>query len=111
MLEEAGEENIPTILNTLQATFPNETYQNLLAQAEAAIQGLWHLRLVSFSRDYGRANLHNVPLDESESRSALLIEDEVEYETGTSKWRWHSNSESYPIGLVLTGAGKTALTS
>jgi hypothetical protein len=111
ILEEAGEENIPTILNTLRATFPREKQQDLLAHAETAIQGLWRLRLVVFSRDYGKANLHSVPLDEAESSSALLLGDEVEYEGSTHKWTWRSNLDSYPLNLVLTDAGRAALIS
>ena len=111
MLEEAGEENVPALLNTLQALFPDKPYQSLLAEVQAAIRGLWQLQLVAFSRDHGKPNLHYVLLDEAESRHALLLIEEVEYETTSGGWTRRPGAGAYPLGLVLTDSGRTALTS
>jgi hypothetical protein len=51
LLEEAGSEEIPVVLNTLQAQFPAYRSEELLHIAEEAIDGLHKLDLVAFSRD------------------------------------------------------------
>jgi hypothetical protein len=40
MLEEAGEENLPTIINTMRIKFPDLTYEELLVSVRDAVRGL-----------------------------------------------------------------------
>jgi hypothetical protein len=108
MLEEAGEENLPTVLNTLWAVFPDRSHQALFEDAEAAIQGLRQLGLVAFSRDLGKPNLHSVLLDDKSS-GALVLARVVEYDVQRGYWTDYAGEEPAAIGLVLTDAGRTAL--
>jgi hypothetical protein len=111
LLEEAGSEEIPVVLNTLQAQFPAYQPEELLSVAEEAIGGLRKLGLVAFSRDYGVAGLHYVQIPDQDLKGGRLIRHFSVYDEDRGAWTWGNLSgNSEPISLILTAQGTRALT-
>jgi hypothetical protein len=111
LLEEAGSEEIPVVLNTLQAQFPAYQPEELLSVAEEAIGGLRKLGLVAFSRDYGVAGLHYVQLPDDQPKGSTSLQQLSTYDEARKAWKWADlPGDSEPISLILTEQGTRALT-
>jgi hypothetical protein len=111
LLEGAGSEEIPVVLNTLQAQFPAYRSEELLHIAEEAIDGLHKVGLVACSRDYGVAGLHYVQIPDQDLKGGRLIRHFSVYDEDRGAWNWGNLSgNSEPISLILTDQRTQALT-
>jgi hypothetical protein len=110
ILEEAGAESIPTVLNTLQAHFSDHTPDELLIVAEEAIRKLFDMGFVSFSRDYEKPNLNYVPVSGEEASNLLSLAGYIHFSKQRRQWEWDDvRGGPYKISLEITQNGMEAI--
>ncbi len=96
MLEEAGEENLLSVFNTLCSRFPNIPDDGLIHQAIYAVQQLQNLCFIDIET-------HREPLDDQGVREALAKYRETWVDMALGLWSWDVNKgHLYPEFLVLT---------
>src|SRR4051812_18322485 len=88
MLEEAGAEEIPTVLYTLMTTLPDCSPDEVVAAVEEAVRGLCDLGLVVFGRDYEAPGLHYVQIPADEAGPLLAIHEYMGRDARTGTWEW-----------------------
>ncbi len=109
MLEEAGEENLLSVFNALRSKFPETTDDTLIRETIEAIQ---HLLAVGFISIESPNGFLRIGIEERAVREVLAKYEEIWVEIALGMWRRHTGEFApYPESLVLTDAGRQALTT
>jgi len=103
MLLEAGEENVPTVLNTILAEHPTDNHETLLMCVENALKSLEKRSCVDL--EWYRDGW--VPLSAEERRKVLALADCVVWHEDTREWNWNEKElgPEWPI-VTLTEKGE-----
>ena len=108
MTEEAGEEDLPTAITTLQQQHDNIPPDELLVEAEDALRGLHRAGLISFelSPRFGRSRSTS-PQDVD---AILKLPNLLQYDPKTRFWLWNEGVFGQDVvSIVLTSKGRKAL--
>jgi hypothetical protein len=109
-LDEAGDEYITTILNTLRKIFPNRSNDDLIMAVESAIYNLYKHNLITICRKISDRDLIWLPLSPEEIDTTFPITKFLSWDDIQSYWAWNEHlGGQYRISLVLTEKGKQAL--
>ena len=103
ILLEAGEENLPTVMNTLREGHTDAPPETLLAEAEASLQALerqGYIELCWYREGW-------VPLTTEERRKILPLVQSLVWNSATGHWQWNEAElgRERPLA-VLTDAGQ-----
>jgi len=111
MLEEAGEENPPTVLNTLRAAHADQSNEEFAQAVRLALGGLYDLGFITLSRDEERPNQRWMPVPPEDIPRILSISQVVRWDD-RGYWRWDDcQAGPYRASLALTEAGRWALSA
>ena len=108
ILLEAGEENLPTVLNTVLVQHLAEPREALLARVEKALESLER-------QSYTELNWYKdgwVPLTAEQRRKVLPLANSVEWNTDAKRWHWKEEElgPERPI-VTLTDKGEQYIRS
>jgi hypothetical protein len=112
MLEEAGEEDFLSVINTLHSMFQKNVAFAFIAEVEEDLKVLLRLELVAICQDDAKPGFSLVPLEAAEVKRLLRLADIFTFDEGEGYWRYAE--EKYfdcRFSLVLTDKGNTALTA
>ncbi len=101
MLLEAGEENLPTILNTLLVRRPDTAPEVLLADVSDALEAIERQSYAELARYEDGW----VTLTPEERQLVLPLAKSVEWHPAAGRWRWAGAPPACPV-VVLTDKGK-----
>jgi hypothetical protein len=103
MLLEAGEENIPTILNTVLARHPSDRPEALLEQTGQVLQELEGQRYAELAWYRGEW----VPLSAAERARIVPIRNSVTWNTEAKRWQWkEADLGADRLLVILTEEGE-----
>jgi hypothetical protein len=91
LLEEAGEENIPTIANTIRAEAAPDAGPDVLGQIDAALRALHEADLVGFAYYRGDHDPAWQPLTDARLRVVFPIHRCLEWHGASGGWRWRED--------------------
>lgn len=112
ILEEAGEEYITTVLNTLKIEFPEVAPGDFIREAEQAIQGLIRASFVSFWRETGKTSPSSTPLSPGEVQQIFPLDGLMRWDEQSAFWVWdESRAGSHRVSVVLTESGQRTVRS
>lgn len=88
ILEEAGEENLPTVLNTLRSNSAGVPDEVLIPALSDALRGLWRSDLITFCRYRGGSDARSEDLSPGETQSVLAVSEVVRWNEDGGYWQW-----------------------
>lgn len=88
ILEEAGEENLPTVLNTLRSNSAGVPDEVLIPALSDALRGLWRSGLITFCRYHGGSDAGWKDISPGEIQRVLAVSDVVRWNEDGGYWQW-----------------------
>jgi hypothetical protein len=102
MLLEAGEENLPTIFNTLLVQHPSEPPDTLLVNVWERLKSLENKGYIEFVRHRNGW----VPLTPEERELVLPPANSLVWDSAVGRWRWREEQLGLePLTVILTDDG------
>jgi hypothetical protein len=109
VLSEAGEENLPALLNTIYMKFPALSRQEMLMAGEKGLRNLHSKGFIEFCVETQNRGRVLTPLSAHETKKALSLAKVLVWNDKNKMWDWDVEKNGEWVVVTLTDKGQEAL--